>query len=63
MTADVGHAVTVLKTASRSRWLASRRKGLGGSEVAAVLGNPPDMMKKAEETLTALFVEGLTPRG
>ena len=25
-------------------------------------GNPPDLMQKAEETLTRLFVEGLRPR-
>ncbi len=31
-------------------------------QVAAVLGNPPDLMQKAEEALTALFVEGLRPR-
>jgi hypothetical protein len=30
--------------------------------VSAVTGNPPDLMQKAEETLTQLFVEGLRPR-
>jgi TetR/AcrR family transcriptional regulator len=31
-------------------------------QVTAVTGNPPDLMQKAEETLTRLFVEGLRPR-
>lgn len=31
-------------------------------QVSAVTGNPPDLMQKAEDTLTALFVEGLKPR-
>ena len=31
-------------------------------QVSAVTGNPPDLMKTAEETLTTLFVEGLRPR-
>jgi hypothetical protein len=30
--------------------------------VTAVTGNPSDLMAKAEETLTQLFVEGLRPR-
>jgi hypothetical protein len=30
--------------------------------VSAVIGNPPDLMEKAEETLTTLLVEGLRPR-
>ncbi len=32
------------------------------AQVHAVLGNPPDLMEKAEETLIRLFVEGLRPR-
>ena len=32
------------------------------AQVHAVLGNPPDLMVKAEETLIRLFVEGLRPR-
>ena len=31
-------------------------------QVTAVTGNPSDLMAKAEETLTQLFVEGLRPR-
>ena len=31
-------------------------------QVSAVTGNPPDLMTTAEETLTALFVQGLRPR-
>lgn len=31
-------------------------------QVHAVLGNPPDLMEKAEVTLIALLVEGLRPR-
>ena len=31
-------------------------------QVHAVLGNPPDLMEKAEETLIALLTEGLRPR-
>lgn len=31
-------------------------------QVSAVLGNPPDMMTKAEETLLTLLIEGLRPR-
>lgn len=31
-------------------------------QVSAVTGNPPDLMKTAEETLTRLFIEGLRPR-
>lgn len=31
-------------------------------QVHAVLGNPPDLMDKAEETLIALLIEGLRPR-
>ena len=31
-------------------------------QVSAITGNPPDLMQKAEETLTRLFVEGLRPR-
>ena len=33
------------------------------TQVTAVVGNPPDLMSKAEETLTTLLVEGLRPRG
>lgn len=32
------------------------------AQVHAVIGNPPDLMEKAENTLTALLVEGLKPR-
>ena len=31
-------------------------------QVQAVVGSAPDVMQKAEETLTTLFVEGLRPR-
>lgn len=32
------------------------------AQVTAVLGHPPDLMEKAEETIIALLVEGLRPR-
>lgn len=32
------------------------------TQVTAVVGNPPDLMSKAEETLMTLLVEGLRPR-
>jgi TetR/AcrR family transcriptional regulator len=32
------------------------------AQVNAVLGNPPDLMEKAEETLVALLSDGLRPR-
>jgi TetR/AcrR family transcriptional regulator len=32
------------------------------TQVKAVAGDPPDLMEKAEETLTRLFVDGLRPR-
>jgi TetR/AcrR family transcriptional regulator len=32
------------------------------AQVHAILGTPPDLMEKAEETLIRLFVEGLRPR-
>ncbi len=31
-------------------------------QVNAVLGNPPDLMSKAEEAILTLFIEGLKPR-
>ena len=43
-------------------WATTQHYADFDTQVSAVLGNPPDLMEKAEETLTTLFVEGLRPR-
>ena len=43
-------------------WATTQHYADFDAQVNAVTGNPPDLMEKAEETLTALFVEGLRPR-
>lgn len=43
-------------------WATTQHYADFDAQVHAVTGNPPDLMQKAEETLTALFVEGLRPR-
>ena len=43
-------------------WATTQHYADFDAQVHAVTGNPPDLMEKAEETLTALFVEGLRPR-
>jgi TetR/AcrR family transcriptional regulator len=43
-------------------WATSQHYADFDAQVSAVTGNPPDLMDKAEETLTQLFVEGLRPR-
>ena len=43
-------------------WATTQHYADFDTQVSAVMGNPPDLMEKAEETLTTLFVEGLKPR-
>ncbi|WP_421696398.1 TetR family transcriptional regulator C-terminal domain-containing protein [Aestuariivirga sp.] len=43
-------------------WATTQHYADFDAQVSAVTGNPPDVMQKAEETLTTLFVEGLRPR-
>ena len=43
-------------------WATTQHYADFDAQVHAVTGKPPDLMEKAEETLTALFVEGLRPR-
>ena len=43
-------------------WATTQHYADFDTQVSAVIGNPPDLMKTAEETLTTLFVEGLRPR-
>ena len=43
-------------------WATTQHYADFDAQVSAVVGNPPDLLVTAEETLTALFVEGLRPR-
>ena len=43
-------------------WATTQHYADFDAQVSAVIGNPPDLMEKAEETLTTLLVEGLRPR-
>jgi TetR/AcrR family transcriptional regulator len=43
-------------------WATTQHYADFDAQVSAVTGNPPDLMEKAEETLTRLFVDGLRLR-
>jgi TetR/AcrR family transcriptional regulator len=43
-------------------WATTQHYADFDAQVSAITGDPPDLMDKAEETLTALFVDGLRPR-